>query len=111
MVMRISFSVDPELVDMIDQYAKERGIRREKAALELIEAGITHIKEGGTIKIEQCRSFEEFDQIQKNLLEITSVMEELRKEVRLMHHTLEKEWNSESGIVPFQSQKWWRIWK
>jgi metal-responsive CopG/Arc/MetJ family transcriptional regulator len=111
MVMRLSFSLDPELVDMIDQYAKERSVRREKAILELIEAGITHIREGGTIKIEQCRSFEEIDEVKGDIKMLIGAVTELQKEIRLIHHTFEKEWATESSPVPFQSNKWWRIWK
>lgn len=110
MVMRLSFSLDPELVDMIDQYAKKRVLKREMAILELIEAGITHIREGGTIKIEQCRTFEEFSQIKKNMEELTAVVSELQKEVHLIHHTIEKEWINESSVVPYQSNKWWKFW-
>ncbi len=109
--MRLSFSLDPELVDMIDQYAKERSVRREKATLELIEAGLTHIQEGGTIKIEQCRSFEEIDEVKSDIKMLVETVTELQKEVRLIHHTIEKEWASESSPVPFQSNRWWKFWK
>jgi hypothetical protein len=111
MVMRISFTLDPELVDMIDQYAKTRSLKREKAILELIEAGITHVKEGGVIDIDQCRTFEELDQIINGFEKMDRSIAELKKEVRLMHHTIEKEWNKESSIVPFQTSRWWRFWK
>ena len=111
MVMRISFTLDPELVDMIDQYAKTRTLKREKAVLELIEAGITHFKEGGVIDIDRCRTFEELDQIITGMEKMGRSLSELKKEVRLMHHTIEKEWNKESSIVPFQASRWWRFWK
>jgi hypothetical protein len=111
MGMRLSFSVDPELVDMVDQYAKKRAIKREQAILELIEAGITHIQEGGAIKIEQCRSFEEFGFIRKQLSEIGETVGEMRNELRVIHHAVEKEMDEEAGVIPFQSKKWWQIWR
>jgi hypothetical protein len=111
MGMRLSFSVDPGLVDMVDQYAKNRAIKREQAILELIEAGITHIQEGGTIKIEQCRSFEEYSIIRKQLSEIGEIVGELRGEIHVIHHEIEKDLNEEARVVPFQSKRWWEFWK
>jgi ASC-1-like (ASCH) protein len=110
MVMRLSFTLDPELVDMIDQYASGRSIKRDTAILELIEAGITHVKEGGVIKIEQCRSFEEFEIIRKNIDELKTEVSEMQREMRLVRHTVERERDEEAGVIPFQSRKWWKFW-
>ncbi|HDR73451.1 MAG TPA: type II secretion system protein E [Methanoculleus sp.] len=110
MVMRLSFTLDPELVDMIDQYASGRSIKRDKAILELIEAGITHVTEGGSIKIEQCRSFEEFEIIRKNINELKEEFVEMQRELRRIRHTVEREREEEAGVVPFQSKKWWKFW-
>ena len=111
MVMRISFSVDPELVDMIDQYAKKSSLKREQAILELIEAGITHIQEGGAIKIEQCRSFEEFGIIRRQLDTLSGRVEEMAGEIHVIHHAVEKDRIEEAGVVPFQTKRWWEFWK
>ncbi|MDG6257356.1 MAG: type II secretion system protein E [Methanomicrobiaceae archaeon] len=110
MVMRLSFTLDPELVDMIDQYASGRSIKRDKAILELIEAGITHVTEGGSIKIEQCRSFEEFEIIRKNINELKEEFVEMQRELRRIRHTVEREREEEAGVVPFQSKRWWKFW-
>ncbi len=110
MVMRLSFTLDPELVDMIDQYAGGRSIKRDKAILELIEAGITHIREGGSIKIEQCRSFEEFEILRKTIDELRAEIVEMQRELRSIRHTVERERDEEAGVVPFQSRKWWKFW-
>jgi ASC-1-like (ASCH) protein len=110
MVMRLSFTLDPELVDMIDQYAGGRSIKRDKAILELIEAGITHVTEGGSIKIEQCRSFEEFEIIRKTIDELKAEVVEMQGELRRIRHTVEREQDEEAGVVPFQSRKWWKFW-
>jgi len=110
MVMRLSFTLDPELVDMIDQYAGGRSIKRDKAILELIEAGITHIREGGSIKIEQCRSFEEFEILRKTIDELKAEIVEMQRELRRIRHTVEREQDEEAGVVPFQSRKWWKFW-
>jgi metal-responsive CopG/Arc/MetJ family transcriptional regulator len=110
MVMRLSFSLDPELVEMIDKYASERVIKRDTAILELIEAGITHINEGGQIKIEQCRSFEDFNILRAQMNDLIGTVEELKKEVHLVHHTVERAKEEEAHTVPFQSKKWWKFW-
>ena len=111
MAMRLSFTLDPETVEMIDQYAKNRSIKREKAVLELLETGLAYFEKGGEIKIEKTHSFEEYATIRKELEDIKTLVSDLQKEVKLVHHTIENESNKETGIIPFQTKSWWEIWK
>ena len=111
MAMRLSFTLDPETVELIDQYAKNRSIKREKAVLELLEAGFAYSEKAGEIKIEKKHSFEEYAAIRKDIEEIKARISDLTKEVKLVHHTLEDERNKETAIVPFQTKNWWEIWK
>ena len=41
MVMRCSFALDPDLMEQIDQFAREHSLDRNEAILELIEAGLS----------------------------------------------------------------------
>lgn len=107
MAMRLSFTIEPETSDMIDRYAKERGIKREKAVLELIEAGIAHMHEGGEINLEKRRTFEEIDVIKKEILGMSSIISEIKKEVGLIHHIIDNDLRPQLSAVPYQSKKWW----
>jgi len=110
MAMRLSFALDPETVDLIDQYANKRAIKREKAVLELIEAGITHVQEGGVIKIEQKRSFEEFKKISEDIDELKETVSGLTTELHAIHHIIQKEKDEEASIIPYQTPRWWDFW-
>jgi len=66
MPMRVSFTLDPETMDHIDKFAKEHGIERNRAILEFIENGYEKLTEGGTIKLNQQRAFEEYNTIRKD---------------------------------------------
>jgi len=111
MPMRVSFTLDPETMDHIDKFAKEHGIERNRAILEFIENGYEKLTEGGTIKLNQQRAFEEYNTIRKNLQEIKQKMNDLTEEVRLIHHTIDVEWGREMRAVPYQSKRWWEFWK
>ena len=43
--------------------------------------------------------------------EIKTVLTELRNEVRLVHHTIETDWNNEAKGVPFQTKHPWEFWR
>ena len=79
--MRQSFSVDPETMERIDKYSKSRGIKREEAILELVEAGVNFTEGGGEIKPENKRSYEEFYKIRKDLDNMQKMMQELKDQM------------------------------
>ncbi len=58
MVMRCSFALDPDLMEQIDQFAREHSLDRNEAILELIEAGLS-CKDAGEAPVRQPRSFED----------------------------------------------------
>jgi predicted transcriptional regulator len=111
MVMRCSFALDPDLMEQIDQFAKERLLDRNEAILELIEAGFAHFEQGGTVTTKQQRSFEELNTLRRDMEEVKLVLDDLRKEVRLVHHTIETDWNNEAKGVPFQTKHPWEFWR
>ena len=79
--MRQSFSVDPDTMERIDKYSKTRGIKREEAILELVEAGINFTEGGGEIKTENKRSYEEFYKIRKDLDNMQKMVQEIKNEM------------------------------
>ncbi|WP_148222215.1 type II secretion system protein E [Methanolacinia petrolearia] len=81
MVMRQSFSVDPDIMERIDKYSKSRGIKREEAILELVEAGINFTEGGGEIKSENKRSYEEFYKIRKDLDNMQKMIQEIKSQM------------------------------
>ncbi|ABN57922.1 MULTISPECIES: hypothetical protein [Methanoculleus] len=110
MVMRCSFALDPDLMDQIDQFARDHAFDRNEAILELIEAGLA-CKEAGMATVRQPRSFEELNRLQQELEGVKEVLTELRNEVRLVHHTIETDWNNEAKGVPFQTKHPWEFWR
>lgn len=110
MAMRCSFALDPDLMEQIDQFAREHAFDRNEAILELIEAGLA-CKDTGTVTVRQQRSFEELNRLQQELEDVKEVLTELRNEVRLVHHTIETDWNNEAKGVPFQTKHPWEFWR
>ena len=110
MTMRCSFTLDDELFDLIDQFAKERLIDRNKAILELIEAGF-QAQQKGEMNIQKQRSFEEIRTIRNEIEAMKKILNELKSEVRLMSHVLDSDWKREVHGVPFQTRKWWMFRK
>ncbi|MDI3506878.1 MAG: hypothetical protein PWQ46_678 [Methanomicrobiaceae archaeon] len=110
MAMRCSFALDPDLMEQIDQFAREHSLDRNEAILELIEAGLS-CKDAGEAPVRQPRSFEEFNRLQQELEEVKNALAELKKEVRLVHHTIETDWNRETKGVPFQTKHPWEFWR
>ena len=110
MVMRCSFALDPDLMEQVDQFARDHAFDRNEAILELIEAGLAS-KEAGAVTVRQPRPFEELNRLQRELEDVKEVLTELRNEVRLVHHTIETDWNNEAKGVPFQTKHPWEFWR
>lgn len=110
MVMRCSFALDPDLMEQIDQFARDHAFDRNEAILELIEAGLAS-REAGTATVRQPRTFEELNRLQQELEDVKAILTELRNEVRLVHHTIETDWNNEAKGVPFQTKHPWEFWR
>jgi metal-responsive CopG/Arc/MetJ family transcriptional regulator len=108
--MRCSFTLDDNLMNLIDQYAKEHMIDRNKALLELIESGLSN-PEKNDITVQKTRSFEEIQTIREEIQETKKMITELKSEIRLMSHILDTDWKKEARGVPFQTKGWWRILK
>ncbi len=111
MAMRCSFALDPDLMEQIDQFARDHAYDRNEAILELIEAGLACQSDGRTATVRQQRSFEELNRLMREIEEIKTVLTELRNEVRLVHHTIETDWNNEAKGVPFQTKHPWEFWR
>lgn len=108
--MRCSFTLDDDLINLIDQYAKEHLIDRNKAILELIEAGLSSEVRGDPT-VQKTRSFEEVQAIREDIQAMKSMVSELKSEIRLMSHILDTDWKNEARGVPFQTKGWWRLRK
>ncbi|MDD1673550.1 MAG: type II secretion system protein E [Methanomicrobiales archaeon] len=108
--MRCSFTLDDDLMDVIDQYAKERLIDRNKAILEIIEAGLSS---PGKVEVssQKTRSFEKIQTIREEMQAMNKMVIELKNEIRLMSHILDADRKNEMKGVPFQKKTWWRIRK
>lgn len=112
MVMRCSFALDPGLLEQIDQFARDNAFDRNEAILELIEAGLVCQKDGKMPPpVRQQHSSEELNVLQRELEDIKEILIELRNEVRLVHHTIETDWNKEAKGVPFQTKHPWEFWR
>lgn len=111
MAMRCSFALDPDLLEQIDQFARDHALDRNGAILELIEAGLAYRQNGGKAPVKQQRSFEELNNLQRELEDVKEVLADLRNEVRLVHHTIETDWNREAKGVPFQTKHPWEFWR
>ena len=111
MAIRISITTDTGMMELVDKYAKDHGIDRNQAILELIENGF--IKETGTTpaNLNQKRAFEEYSDLKLALEGMKQSLMELTEEVKLIHHIVDIEWGREMRPVPFQSRKWWEFWK
>ncbi|MDD1711498.1 MAG: type II secretion system protein E [Methanoregulaceae archaeon] len=111
MVIRISFTTDTEMMELVDKYAKENGIDRNRAILELIESGFTKATGTTPSNLNQKRAFEEYNDLRLSLEAMKQSLKELTEEVKLIHHIIDVELVREMKPVPFQSKKWWEFWK
>lgn len=111
MPMRVSITIDPDTMDLVDKFAKEHGLDRNRALLECIEAGYARLTDGTPVTFNETRAFEEYHELKQAMSDIRSSLVNLTEEVRLMHHTIEVEWSREIRAVPYQSKKWYEFWK
>ncbi|WP_342678441.1 type II secretion system protein E [Methanofollis sp. UBA420] len=107
MVMRCSFTLDPEMLDSIDAFAKKHSIERNEAILELIETGFASLESGKEIEIKKQRAFEEFMQIRREIDGLKEIVQHMRDELRLIHHTIESDYCKEARCVPYQTRNIW----
>ncbi len=111
MAVRISFTMDTETMDLIDKFAKDHGIDRNRAILELIESGYTHITGGHPVMLNQKRSFEEYHELNMAMKEMQTSLLNLTEEIQLIHHIIDTEMGKETKPVPYQTKKWWEFRK
>jgi len=111
MAIRISITTDTEMMELVDKYAKEHNIDRNRAILELIETGFTKATGTTPVNLNQKRAFEEYNDLKLALEGMKQALKELTEEVKLIHHIIDIEWGREMRPVPFQSRKWWEFWK
>ena len=88
MALRLSFTLDSVLSERIDQFAKKQDIDRNEAVILLIEHGLDQAAEAGLIEPIRDRDVKKEARMQKNIDAITGGLDDLRKEVRSMHHLL-----------------------
>ncbi|QSZ66759.1 ribbon-helix-helix protein, CopG family [Methanofollis aquaemaris] len=111
MVMRCSFTLDPELLEALDAFARKGSIGRNEAILELIEAGFASLEAGEEFEIKKQRSFEEYATIRKDVEEMKGLVQNMRDELRLVHHTIESDYCKEARGVPYQRRSLWDYMK
>lgn len=115
MSIRLSFTLESDLADQIDSFAREKRIERNEAILRLIEAGIEKYEEDDEFNPPpRERSFEEVKDIARSLDNLTATVSDLKKEVRVVHHILDLEWQREAGRTrdpPAAERRWWEFWK
>lgn len=86
MALRLSFTLDSVLSERIDQFAKKQELDRNEAVLLLIEHGLDLAAEEGIVEPIRDRDYKKEARMQKNI--DSSGLDDLRKEVRSMHHLL-----------------------
>ncbi|HJJ43590.1 MAG TPA: type II secretion system protein E [Methanocorpusculum sp.] len=93
MALHLSFTLDPELAERVDIFAKKQELERNEALLRLIEGGLVQAEQAGIVMPPRERSFKETLRMQKNIDMLVRSIDELKKEVRVMHHlqNLERE--------------------
>ena len=88
MAVRLSFTLDTELSARIDEFAKKNNLDRNEAILRLIEAGLLQAEKEGFIAPLQKRDFRETERMQKNIDGLMRTINDLKKEIRVMHHMI-----------------------
>ncbi|HJJ48419.1 MAG TPA: type II secretion system protein E [Methanocorpusculum sp.] len=89
MAVRLSFTLDPELSERIDEFAKSQDFDRNEAVLRLLEAGLLKAEEEGFVSPPISRDFREAERMQKNIDNLMRTVDELKKEIRVMHHMVD----------------------
>lgn len=112
MSTRISFTLENDLVEQIERFAQEKRIDRNEAILRLIEAGVVKYSEDESfVPVQQERGFEEVKVIKRSIDDLTVTVRDLKKEIRVVHHILDFEWQKEPRHIPHKKRKWWEFWK
>ncbi|HJJ52007.1 MAG TPA: type II secretion system protein E, partial [Methanocorpusculum sp.] len=86
MALRLSFTLDSVLSERIDQFAKKQELDRNEAVLLLLEHGLDRAAGEGVIEPIRDRDFKREARMQKNIDSITGGLDDLRKEIRSLHH-------------------------
>ena len=89
MAVRLSFTLDPELSGRIDEFSKSQDIDRNEAALRLIEAGLLKAETEGFVAPPVNRDFREAERMQRNIDNLMRTIDDLKKEIRVMHHMVD----------------------
>ncbi|HJK11574.1 MAG TPA: type II secretion system protein E [Methanocorpusculum sp.] len=108
MALRLSFTLDPELSERIDLFAKKQDLDRNEAVLRLIESGLFVAEQKGEMPPAPKRDFKEMVRMQRNAALLLRSMDELKKEVRVMHHmiNLEEKREAEEKAAVKPVTKW-----
>jgi hypothetical protein len=109
--MRLSFTIDADAMELIDEFAKEHGLERNRAILELLENGYARLQGAELATLNQKRTFEEYEKLNQAILELRSSLEALREEVRLIRHLLNRETGIRTRAYPYRGRKWWELWR
>ncbi|MDR3102442.1 MAG: ribbon-helix-helix protein, CopG family [Methanocalculaceae archaeon] len=109
MTLRLSFTLDPELLERIDLFAKKQELDRNEAVLRLIEAGLFQAEQNGEMLPAPKRDFKEFGRMQKNVDLLLASIDELKTEVRIMHHViyLKEMRETEVKVAGKSIGRWW----
>jgi metal-responsive CopG/Arc/MetJ family transcriptional regulator len=112
MSTRLSFTLESELAEQIERFAQEKRIDRNEAILRLIEAGfVKYTEDGSFLPVQQERGFEEVKVMKRSIDDLTKIVLDLKKEVRVVHHILDFEWQKEPCKPPHSTRRWWEFWK
>lgn len=88
MALRLSFTIDSDLSERLDIFTRKQELDRNEAILRLLESGLMQAEQSGIIPPAHERDFKESAKIQKNVDMLLRNIDELKKEVRVMHHLL-----------------------
>ena len=112
MSTRISFTLESDLAEEIERFAQEKRVDRNEAILRLIEAGIVKYSEDESfVPVQQERNFEEVKMIKRSIDDLTITLSDLKKEIRVVHHILDFEWQKEPRQIPYKTRRWWEFWR
>jgi hypothetical protein len=110
MVLRLSFTLDPDLLDRIETFAKKQELGRNEAVLRLLETGLFQAEQRGEMPPAPRRNFREIARVQKNMDLLLHTVDELKKEIRTMHHLMDLRDRKEQQQKKTgqKVRKWWQ---
>lgn len=88
MALRLSFTIDSDLAERLDIFTRKEGLDRNEALLRLLESGLRQAEESGIIPPAHERDYKEHARMQKNVDMMLRNIDELKKEIRTVHHLL-----------------------